>query len=973
MTQTEIRIENARSHNLKGVSCSIPLRRLTVVSGVSGSGKSSLAFHTLYAEGQRRYVSSLSTYARQFLERLARPEVDSISNLPPAIAIEQRKPVSNARSTVGTATEIVDHLRILFAKIGETRCPDCDRPVALGTASSVAEALLRTHSGHRVSFGAPLAAVAESDPDTLRERLLREGYTRLLDAGDRVLDVADLCDDELARVRDSALVLIDRLLVPGPEGGEEGRSRLAEAAAAAFARSDGWLVVVDATTTPGSRATFREGFRCDGCGRRFPTPSPPLFSFNSPLGACDACQGFGRVAGIDFERVVPNPGVSLAGGAIVPFTTPMGRHLQRDLMAACRAEGVPTNVPFADLDPKQRAFVVDGDEDRGGDWYGVRGFFEWLEGRRYKVQARALIARYRRYDSCPACGGSRLSADALNVRVAGRTVADVCGDTIEELRAWLAGLSLESFELQRVGRLLEGLRARVETVYAVGLDYVTLDRQTRTLSGGEAQRIQLATALGGRLTSSLYVLDEPSIGLHACDVERLVRVLQTIRDHGNTVVVVEHAPEIVSRADHVIDLGPAAGRGGGNLVVEGSVAEVAAHPSSWTGRALRGELRLEARRAPRPARGELRIFGAREHNLQGIDVTLPLGQLVVVTGVSGAGKSTLVERVLVGNLLALRDEAEAGQRGEPGACDRIEGAAAIESVLVVDQRPSSRSPRSNPATVSKAFDAIRARFAETREAKALGVPAGWFSFNVAGGRCETCEGAGEVVIDMQFLDDLRVPCEVCGGSRYRREVLQVQLDGRSITDVLALTLDEAIEVFAGDRRIASRLEPFVRVGLGYLQLGQPLSTLSGGEHQRVRLAQALARPSGARLGTRLLVLDEPTTGLHPADVRVLMGCLEELIQAGDSVLVVEHNLDVIRQADFVVDLGPGAGPHGGRVVAAGTPEQVAATPGTATGAALRGAPGGPSRRPLPRGRGWSRCPNFPSGFLNRPPGSADTA
>ncbi len=948
MPQTEIRIENARSHNLKGVSCRIPLRRLTVVSGVSGSGKSSLAFHTLYAEGQRRYVSSLSTYARQFLERLARPEVDSISNLPPAIAIEQRNTVSNARSTVGTATEIVDHLRILFAKIGETRCPDCDRKVSLGTASRVAETLLEARPGHRVSLGAPLEAAPEPDARGLRERLLRDGHTRLLDADDRVLDLADLDAAALEGVRGSALVLVDRLRVPEAEGREEGRARLAEAAAAAFALADGQLVVVDATPAPPSRTGFREGFRCDGCGRRFPTPSPPLFSFNSPLGACETCQGFGRVAGIDFDRVVPDPAKSLADGAIAPFTTRMGRHLQRDLVAACREEGVPTDVPFAELDPAQRAFVVDGDEDRGGEWYGVRGFFEWLERRRYKVQARSLIARYRRYDPCPDCGGARLCADALCVRVAGRTIAQVCRDTIEELRAWLAGLSLTPGQTQRVGRLVEGLRARVETVYAVGLDYVNLDRQTRTLSGGEAQRIQLATALGGRLTSSLYVLDEPSVGLHARDVERLVQVLLAIRDHGNTVVVVEHAPEIVSRADHVIDLGPGAGRAGGSLVVEGSVAEVAAHEASWTGRALRGELRLPARRAPRKALGTLRIVGAREHNLQAIDVALPLGQLVVVSGVSGAGKSTLVERVLVGNLLALRDEGEAGQRGEPGACDRIEGAGAIESVLVVDQRPSSRSPRSNPATVSKAFDAIRARFAATREAKALGVPPGWFSFNVAGGRCETCEGAGEVVIDMQFLDDLRVPCEVCGGSRYRREVLQVHLDGRSITDVLALTLDEAMEVFAGDRRIAGRLEPFVRVGLGYLQLGQSLATLSGGEHQRVRLAQALVRPAGGRRpGTRLVVLDEPTTGLHPADVRVLMGCLEALIEEGDSVLVVEHNLDVVRRADFVLDLGPGAGPHGGRVVAAGTPDEVAATPGSATGAALRasGAPAAPAPRP----------------------------
>ncbi|MEE2672222.1 MAG: excinuclease ABC subunit UvrA [Myxococcota bacterium] len=943
---TEIRVENARSHNLKGVSCSIPLRQLTVITGVSGSGKSTLAFDTLYAEGQRRYVSSLSTYARQFLERLPRPQVDAISNVPPAIAIEQRNTVANARSIVGTATEILDHLRLLFARIGATRCPDCDRPVQLGTAAGVADVLLERHAGQRVSVAAVLVAATGEGEKALRARLLRDGYTRLIDAEDEVVDLSQLGRGEVDALRGSALLLIDRLAVPAAGAAAAERTRLAEAVAEAFTRGDGELVVVPAVARgdrPAARAFFREGFRCDDCGRRFPKPVPALFSFNSPLGACEDCQGFGRIPAIDFERVVPDPSLSLADRAIAPFTTKMGRHLQSDLMAACGDLGIPTDVPFASLSDEQRGWVFEGDEAQGGEWYGVRGFFGWLERRRYKVSARTTIARYRRFDSCAACGGSRLNPDALCVRVDGRTLADVSGDTIDELRDWLAALEPTREEEAQVGRLLAALRARIETVSTVGLGYLGLDRPTRTLSGGEAQRIQLATALGGRLTSSLYVLDEPSIGLHPADIDRLVAVLRRIRDHGNTLVVVEHAPEIVSQADHLIDLGPGAGRAGGELVAEGSVADVRAHPSSHTGRALRGELEELPSPAAREPRGELRIVGAREHNLKDVDVRLPLGQFVVVTGVSGAGKSTLIERVLVGNLLADRDESESGQRGEPGACERIEGGEAVESIVVVDQTPSSRSPRSNPATVSKAFDAIRARFAETREARVLGVDPGWFSFNVSGGgRCEKCEGAGEVVIDMQFLDDVRVPCEVCGGSRYRREVQQVRLDGRSITDVLALTLEEAVEVFADDRRVAGRLEPFVRVGLGYLQLGQPLSTLSGGEHQRVRLAQAMrpraARGRGAaspRLGTRLFVLDEPTTGLHPADVRVLLGCLEELIEEGASVIVVEHNLDVIRRADFVVDLGPGGGPAGGRVVASGSPAEVAASPESATGSALR--------------------------------------
>jgi excinuclease ABC subunit A len=942
---SEIRIQNARSHNLKGVSCSIPLRQLTVITGVSGSGKSTLAFDTLYAEGQRRYVSSLSTYARQFLERLPRPEVDAISNLPPAIAIEQRNTVVSARSTVGTATEILDHVRLLFARIGATGCMDCDLPVQLGTATGVAQVIFERYAGQRISIAAVLVASSDEKERALRERLLRDGYNRLLDAAGRVVDLSELEPGELDALRGSGLLLIDRLAVPGLDAAESERTRVAEAAAEAFSRGDGELVVLptgESGQPPAPRRVYREGFRCDGCGRRFPKPVPALFSFNSPLGACQACQGFGRVAEIDWERVIPDSSVSLADSAIAPFTTKMGRSLQRELLGACRERGIPTDLPFASLSEPQRDWVFEGDEEEGGDWYGVRGFFAWLERRRYKVSARTTLARYRRFNACSGCGGSRLNPAALQVRLRGRTIADVSGDTLDELRDWLAALELTSGEVARGGRLLDLLGTRVETVCLVGLGYVGLDRQTRSLSGGEAQRIQLATALGGRLTSSLYVLDEPSIGMHPGDIDRLLVVLRRIRDHGNTLVVVEHAPEIVSQADHLIDLGPGAGRAGGEIVAEGSVAEVRDHPLSQTGRALRGEFAEPPTRSQRKACGELRIVGAREHNLQNLDVCLPLGQLVAVTGVSGAGKSTLIGRVLVGNLLANRKEAELGQRGEPGVCERIEGGQAIESIVRVDQTPSSRSPRSNPATVSKAFDAIRARFAETREARALGVGPGWFSFNVSGGgRCENCEGAGEVVIDMQFLDDVRVSCEICGGSRYRREVQQVRLDGRSITDVLALTLEEAAEVFAEERRIAGRLEPFVRVGLGYLRLGQPLSTLSGGEHQRVRLALAMRPRSprgrqrvGSLLGTRLFVLDEPTTGLHPADVQILLGCLEELIAEGASVVVIEHNLDVIRRADFVLDLGPGGGPAGGRVVASGSPAEVAATPESATGAAL---------------------------------------
>jgi len=909
----EIRIQNARSHNLAGVSCRIPLGSLTVVSGVSGSGKSTLAFDTLYAEGQRRYVSSLSAFARQFLERLPRPEVDFISNLPPAIAIERRNRVTNARSTVGTATEILDHLRLLWAKIAESWCPTCERRVLAGTVESIAQALLERFEGQRVSIGAPLASGRGEAAAAMRERLLREGFTRLLASDGRVLELEALPARELARVRGDAWLLIDRL---APRAGD-GRARLAEAVARAFERGAGRCGVL---AEGGERALFREGFACEGCGRAFPAPEPALFSFNSPLGACEACQGFGRTAELDRERVVPDASRSIDELALAPFATPSGQRVLRKLQRACAQAGIPTNRPFAELTSAQRDFVFRGD---GKSWRGVEGFFARLERKRYKVQARVMIARYRRFETCRTCAGERLRPEARAARIAERTLPAVCRATLDELADWLGALALAPAQLERAGRLLAELRARVATARAVGLGYIALERSMRTLSGGEAQRIQLASALGGALTASLYVLDEPSIGLHARDSARLVGVLERIRDQGNTVVVVEHAPEIVAAADHVIDLGPLGGRRGGRLVFEGDVAGLRAHPESLTGRALRGEFRLRTR-PPRPAHGHLRVLRAREHNLKDVTLEIPLRQLVVVSGVSGAGKSSLVGSVLVGHLR--RDP-------ERGACDGVEGGAWLSEVVVVEPSAPARSSRSNPATVTKAFELIRKRFAETREARARGLSAGWFSFNVPGGRCEACEGAGEVVVDMQFLDDVRMPCEACDGRRYRPEAAEIKLGGRNIVEVLALGVDEALERFASDAALVARLRPLADVGLGYLALGQPLSTLSGGELQRLRIAQAL----GGGETSALYVLDEPTTGLHPADVELLLASLDRILDAGGSVIVIEHNLDVIRRADHVIDLGPEAGPGGGEIVAQGTPAAIAASPRSHTGAALRAA------------------------------------
>lgn len=923
-----IRIENARSHNLKGVSCEIPLGQLTVVTGVSGSGKSTLAFDTLYAEGQRRYVTSLSTYARQFLERLPRPEVDFISNLPPAIAIEQAKRVQNARSTVGTASEIVDLLRLLFSKVGETRCLDCDLPARAGGVVPVSERILARHEGERLVIAAPLLALKKETYRERRNRLLASGFARIVAADGEVLDVSELTLKSLKEHWSQALLLIDRLV---PKSGAE-RARLVESVASAFREGGGEVIVF----RPGeSRASFRQGFACDRCGNEFREPTPALFSFNSPLGACDACSGFGRTAELDWERVVPDGSRSIEEGAIAPFATPSGKGMQRDLLEACLALDIPADRPFSDLDKAQRTQVFEGDDEV--EWYGVRGYFDWLEGRRYRVQARTQLARYRRYETCLACAGTRLSRAANQVVLGGQNIGDVSRLSIEGLVDWLEALSLSSHQAELAERILALLKARLTTTLAVGLGYMGLDRQLRTLSGGEAQRIQLATALGGSLTSVLYVLDEPSIGLHARDMAQLLGVLRSIRDQGNTVVVVEHAREVVEAADHIIDLGPGGGREGGMLVVEGTVAQVASHPTSWTGRALRGEFSARGLDAPRQTfRSSIKILGATEHNLAGIDVVIPLAALVAVTGVSGAGKSTLVHSVLVGNLLRqLPEQASSladSRNLERGACQGIEGLEHLDRVVVVAQSAVSRSPRSNPATVSKAFEGIRKAFAGTREAKAAGIGPGWFSFNVVGGRCDECEGTGVVVIDMQFLDDLRVPCEQCGGLRYRAEVLELQYAGRSIAEVLALSIDDAVEVFADHSKIVTCLEPLIRVGLGYLSLGQPLSTLSGGEHQRMRLALALAQGADRTL----YVLDEPTTGLHPRDVDLLMSCLRELIDAGGSVVVVEHNLDVIAQADYVIDLGPEGGPGGGRLVAQGTPGDIAKIKQSHTGQALRG-------------------------------------
>jgi excinuclease ABC subunit A len=894
---SDIVLRGVRVHNLKGIDVTIPTRRLVVVTGVSGSGKSSLAFDTLYAEGQRRYVESLSSYARQFLERMEKPQVDEVDGICPAIAIRQRPLSRSPRSTVATATEIHDHLRLLFARAGRTVCEGCGEEVRRDSPTSVAERLLAEGEGTRV-----LVAFAPAEPlqaGALRA-LRKRGYTRLL-AG---VEVVEIGDDAEPSAPPGARVLVDRIVVRESE-----RGRLVDSLETAL-REGGGLAEAVVPGRPPLRVS--EHFDCVRCGQTFAEPEPRLFSFNNPFGACPACHGFGNLIEVDLDLVVPDKRRSLAEGAVEPWNKPHYRSALTELRRFARRRGIPLDVPWSFLDEGHRRLVLEGDEE----FPGVLGFFRWLEGRKYRVQVRAFLARYRGYQECPACGGSRLRPEALRVRLGGLSIRDVAALSVGAARRFLRGLSLSPLEQAVAGRVLHEVDRRLSYLEDVGLDYLNLDRASASLSGGESQRIALAAALGTGLVGTLYVLDEPSVGLHARDTQRLIGILKALRDQGNTVVVVEHDPAIVGAADHVIDLGPGAGDQGGRVVYQGPANGLESEPRSLTAKYLRGDLRI-----PVPARRRrgsglfLNVRGASLHNLKGVDARFPLGAFTVVTGVSGSGKSTLVHDVLCARLRRRRSGAEG--RGGP----LVEGADYIEQLEVVDQSPLGRSPRSNPVTYMKAFDAIRELFAATPEARRRGLGAAAFSFNMPGGRCEGCGGDGRVRVDLQFLADAWLVCEVCGGRRYRAPVLQVRWRGRSIDQVLELTVHEALRVFAGQHRVTRRLKVLEQIGLGYLRLGQPASTLSGGEAQRVKLAAHLLRRPGPRV---LYVLDEPTTGLHTGDVDELLNALQRLLDGGATLIVIEHNLHVIKQADWVIDLGPEGGEAGGEVVFQGTPEALAA-------------------------------------------------
>ncbi|HKA37958.1 MAG TPA: excinuclease ABC subunit UvrA [Thermoanaerobaculia bacterium] len=938
--QSSIRIRGARTHNLKDISVTIPAGSLTVITGVSGSGKSSLAFDTLYAEGQRRYAESLSTYARQFLERLDRPDVDSIEPVPPAIALEQKNGVRNARSTVGTQTEITDSLRLLFAHGGTVYCPACDVAAVPGGVERAVEEIFVTEAGSRVVLVAPLtwrregvrrSRRAAAEDHARVEELKRAGFFRALSPQGETVEIGEDVDG-LLDPQGCLPVVVGRFSVR-----EESRAEVASAADTAFAMAGSLVAVFE-----GRSRTFRRGLHCPRCGADFRDPTPALFAFNSPLGACPVCQGFGRVIGVDLEKVIPDAELTLSDRPVAPWNTPAYESAYRDLFRACRRYSVRTDIPVARLSAHEREVLIKG----RGDFYGVNGFFDWLETKRYKIHVRVLLARYRAYTLCPECRGARLTPAALSVRLRGKTIAQLSELPLSELQRWFEGLELTSAEEERLSSVVAEIRSRVKYMNEVGLDYLTLSRAARTLSGGEAQRIGLASALGGALTGTLYVLDEPTIGLHAADTRRLLAILRRLADRGNTVVVVEHDPEVIEAADHVLDLGPGAGTQGGQLLFEGTPRALARVKSSATGDLLRSRSDARAthksqitnrKSAPgahagrlvpfRRTEGSITIVGAREHNLQGLTVRFPLGRLAAVSGVSGSGKSTLVRDILY-NSYARRVKGIVAL--DVGAHDRVDGLENVADIQMVDQAPLGRSARSNPVTYVKAWDEIRRVYARTARAVSRGITARDFSFNSPGGRCEVCRGTGWQTIDMQFLADVTVACDACDGRRFQNRVLAVRHRGKNIGDVLEMTVSDAARFFSDNVRIVRRLQPLLETGLAYVTLGQPTATLSGGEAQRLKLASFLdSRPSPGR-GT-LFLFDEPTTGLHAADVERLLGTFRRLILLGHSIVAIEHNLQFLGACDWIVDLGPGGGERGGRLVAEGPPEEIRLVSASVTG------------------------------------------
>jgi excinuclease ABC subunit A len=952
MSEEAIKVRGARVNNLKNISFSIPIEKMTVVTGVSGSGKSSLAFDTVYAEGQRRYVESLSAYARQFLERMDKPDVDEVLGIPPAIAIRQKNSTRNPRSTVGTQTEVYDYLRLLYARVGTTICRVCGREVHKDSPESAAQETLGALSegarfyvlfpaeaglsrdgetgGHgdgekkkksgRDGSVSPRRPVAPSPRHVVTAHvmsLMQRGFTRLF-AGGETIELRS--PDDFARADfEGVYVLVDRLVARA-----DVRERLVDSFETCFIEGHGQAFVQTVGDEPRT-LKFNERFECKYDGTLYAQPEPRLFSFNNPYGACPTCQGFGNTIGLDLDLVIPNPQLSLSGGAIEPWTKPQYDWARTELRQFARQEKISMDEPFQELTRQQQRAVVEGKQGFGG----VRGFFDWLETKKYKLHVRVFLSKYRGYTRCPDCGGGRLRQEARDVFVGGQTLPYVCALSIKDAAVFFDELQLTPEQTAIADKVLFEVRRRLKFLVDVGLDYLTLDRLASTLSGGEAQRIQLATNLGSSLVGALYVLDEPSIGLHPRDSERLIKLLHNLRDIGNTVLVVEHDEEMMRAADHILDIGPAAGELGGKVIYEGDFAGLLKSGPTLTGKYLRGEVEIKEPKQRRTSKKKrLSVRGATEHNLKGVDVDIPLEMFVCVTGVSGSGKSTLVHDVVYAGIKKGRGE----WQGHVGSFRELTGAQYVDDVILVDQSPIGRTPRSNPVTYIKTYDAVRELFSQTRDAQAKGLDPSHFSFNVPGGRCDVCEGDGTVTVEMQFLADVELVCEECKGTRFKSQVLDVRYRGKNINDVLSMTVREAMTFFRDTNKIANRLRVLDEVGLGYLRLGQSATTLSGGEAQRVKLASYLSKRTGAKT---LYIFDEPTTGLHFDDINKLLAAFRTLVEAGGSLLVIEHNLDVIKTADHLIDLGPEGGDMGGEVVATGTPEQIIAAPASHTGRFLK--------------------------------------
>jgi excinuclease ABC subunit A len=895
----KIILRGVRVHNLKNINLDIPLDKLIIVTGVSGSGKSSLAFDTLYAEGQRRYIESLSSYARQFLERMEKPDADLIEGITPAIAIQQKAVTKNPRSTVATVTEVYDFLRVLFARIGTVHCLECGKPVRRDTIDAIVDRLykLPPHTKIQIFFSWP----SEKGLGPLR----KGGFFRIIQE-DKVRHIDEVKLEKTEKID----VLVDKMTL-----NKEDRERLVDSLEIGLREGNGKIRV---RTDTNKEFVFSDRLECKACEILYEEPFPNLFSFNSPQGACPVCHGFGDLAVLDEDKIIPDKNKSLEEGAVEPWTKPVSRRQMRKLIVEAQSRGIPTDIPFKEMKDEWKKFVFEGE----GRYRGVNGFFKRLQRKKYKVQVRVFLSRYRKYIPCPDCQQMRLNPQALNVKVEGLSIGQVVQMTVQKAFGFFNTLKLTLFQKQVAEKLIDEIQNRLKFLLEVGLDYITLERMTFTLSGGEAQRINLAASLSVSLVGTLFVLDEPSIGLHARDNRRLVEILKSLKDIGNTVMVVEHDPEIIKSAEYMIDLGPRAGEAGGKVIFDGPVEEFLEFQKSLTAQYMRNEKKIKIPKIRRSSRDFIEIKDAQKHNLKHLDVKIPLNVFTCTTGVSGSGKSTLLYDVLY-----------QGWRGEAGDGFReIKGKGQIDKIIMVDQSPISISPRSIPATYTKAMDEIRAVFSQTREAKSLGMKPGFFSFNTPGGRCEDCKGAGQLIVEMQFLSDVVLTCEACKGKRFRSEILEIKYNDKTIDQVLQMSVSEAYEFFSEHPKIRKKLTPLEEVGLGYLKLGQPTTTLSGGELQRIKLAHHLIHQRDKRI---LYLFDEPTIGLHPDDVSVLLNSFQKLVDEGHTVVVIEHNLDMIKCADHVIDLGPEGGERGGRIVAQGPPEEIIKSKKSHTGLYLK--------------------------------------